>query len=103
MADVPLGRALHGAARAALPDLQRALGDRRSARADRAGGALPYAVRVDGEAGQSDDRRGKARRGALRRPDGTVGDPRAAGAVAALPRAPAMADGAVLADRHPRV
>ena len=33
-------------------------------------------VRLDGQAGQPDDRRGTARRRALRRPDGAAGDPR---------------------------
>ena len=82
---------------------QRAVGTRRPARADRAGRALPHPVRLDGQAGQPDDRRGAARRRALRRPDGAAGDPRAARAVAALPRAAAVADGALLADRHPRL
>ena len=66
VAALPLGGAVHGAARHALAGHQRALGDRRPARPHRAGRALPHPVRLDGQAGQPDDRRGAARRRARR-------------------------------------
>ncbi len=75
---------------------------RRPARPHRADRALPHPVRLDRQARQPDDRRGAARRRPDRRPDGAAGDPGTARAVAALPRAAALADGALLPDRHPR-
>ena len=95
VAALPLGGALHGAA-GRCPRYQRAVGPGRPAGADRTGRALPHAVRLDGQAGEPDDRRGTARRRALHRPDGASGDPRKARAVDALPRAAALADGALL-------
>ncbi len=88
--------------RLALAGRTRRLGAGRPARADRADRAVSHAVRLHGQAGEPADRRGTARRRARGRPDGAAGDPRAPRAVAALPRAAAVADGDLVAGGHPR-
>ena len=81
---------------------RRRVGHGRPARPDRTDRAVPVPVRLDDPAGQPAHRRGAARRRADRRPDGAAGDPRAARAVAALPRAAAVADGDLVPGRRAR-